>query len=69
MHMIIRHVRNDLASRPLNKGILDGPLLQSFVALPKSKQDELAGPIGTDRETVLHDLMDLTMGGETSWVW
>ena len=37
-----RTVRNDLVSRPLTKGVLDGRLLESFELLPRPKMDELA---------------------------
>lgn len=50
-----RIVRNDHVSRPLSKGILDASLLQAFIDLPISRQDEFTRQIGTDRETVLKD--------------
>ncbi len=55
----LRNVPNDLYSRPLSKGILDGQLLASFVELSDSRQRDLVGPIGTDRETVLNDISEL----------
>jgi cleavage and polyadenylation specificity factor subunit 1 len=53
-------VPNDLYSRPLSKGILDGQLLSNFVDLSVSRQRELLEPIGTDRETVLNDISELS---------
>ncbi len=66
-----RHVQNDFTSRPLSKGILDGPLLSSFLSLPISKQKALVEPLGTDRETLGNDLWDLERGGGAGggWVW
>jgi hypothetical protein len=39
---------------------LDGQLLSTYINLPISRQRELAEPIGTNRETVLNDLVDLS---------
>jgi cleavage and polyadenylation specificity factor subunit 1 len=44
----------------LNKGVLDGFLLQTFLDLPFDKQKELVDPIGTNRETIINDLVDLS---------
>ena len=54
-----RHVANRYQSRALNKGILDGFLLQTFIDLPTNKQRDLVAPIGTNRETIINDLADL----------
>ena len=58
-----RIVRNDYVSKPLSYGILDGRLLASFEDLPLTRQSEITRQIGTERNTVLHDLKEL--GG--SW--
>ncbi|KAJ9105514.1 hypothetical protein QFC21_001885 [Naganishia friedmannii] len=55
-----RHVANRHQARALNKGVLDGFLLQTFIELPFDKQKELVGPIGTNRETIINDLVDLS---------
>ncbi|GHJ84497.1 hypothetical protein NliqN6_0899 [Naganishia liquefaciens] len=54
-----RHVANRYQARALNKGILDGFLLQTFIELPTNKQRDLVAPIGTNRETIINDLADL----------
>jgi cleavage and polyadenylation specificity factor subunit 1 len=54
-----RNVYNPLVPRPPTKTILDGHLLSTYIHLPMSRQRELAEPIGTNRETVLNDLVDL----------
>jgi cleavage and polyadenylation specificity factor subunit 1 len=54
-----RHVANRYQARALNKGVLDGFLLQTFIDLPIDKQKELVTPIGTNRETIINDLVDL----------
>ncbi|KAJ9112295.1 hypothetical protein QFC19_000714 [Naganishia cerealis] len=55
-----RHVPNRQQARALNKGVLDGFLLQTFIDLPFDKQTELVDPIGTNRETIINDLVDLS---------
>lgn len=55
-----RHVANRQQARALNKGVLDGFLLQTFLDLPFDKQKELVDPIGTNRETIINDLVDLS---------
>ncbi|KAJ9115995.1 hypothetical protein QFC24_006836 [Naganishia onofrii] len=55
-----RHVANPYQARALNKGVLDGFLLQTFIDLPFDKQKELVDPIGTNRETIINDLVDLS---------
>ncbi|KAJ9120594.1 hypothetical protein QFC22_002523 [Naganishia vaughanmartiniae] len=55
-----RHVANRHQARALNKGVLDGFLLQTFIDLPFDKQKELVDPIGTNRETIINDLVDLS---------
>jgi cleavage and polyadenylation specificity factor subunit 1 len=52
-------VRNDFFSKPLAKGIIDANLLEAFLALPVSRQDEFTKQIGTDKETVLRDYLAL----------
>lgn len=54
-----RHVANRYQARALNKGVLDGFLLQTFIDLPIDKQKDLVSPIGTNRETIINDLVDL----------
>ncbi|KAJ9114950.1 hypothetical protein QFC20_001325 [Naganishia adeliensis] len=54
-----RHVANRYQARALNKGVLDGFLLQTFIDLPIDKQKDMVSPIGTNRETIINDLMDL----------
>jgi cleavage and polyadenylation specificity factor subunit 1 len=54
-----RHVANRYQARALNKGVLDGFLLQTFIDLPIDKQKDLVAPIGTNRETIINDLVDL----------
>lgn len=63
-----RTVSNDLHARPLNRGILDGPLLRAFEILPRHRQREICEPIGTTRETVLNDLVELA-GLGSAWTW
>ena len=58
-----RNVYNPLVPRPPTKTILDGHLLSTYIQLPISRQRELAEPIGTNRETVLNDLVDLGVFG------
>lgn len=63
-----RTVLNPLFARPLVKGILDGPLLKEFEMLPRDRQSQICEPIGTTRETVLNDLVELGgLGGP--WIW
>lgn len=51
---------NDVAARPLNRGVLDGDLLyNSFELLPLDRQREITQQIGTTVETVLDDLEGL----------
>jgi cleavage and polyadenylation specificity factor subunit 1 len=52
-------VRNDLLSKPLNKGILDGQLLQHFALQPVHRQRQMMRQIGTDEVTVASDLQAL----------
>ncbi|KAF9460288.1 CPSF A subunit region-domain-containing protein [Collybia nuda] len=54
-----RIVRNDLVSKPLSKGILDGSLLSHFESLPIGRQVEVTRQIGTERTTILHDWIGL----------
>lgn len=54
-----RAVRNERVSRPLTKGLLDGPLLNSFADLPIERQTEATKQIGTDRAVILDDLRTL----------
>ncbi|BGP50192.1 mRNA cleavage and polyadenylation factor subunit [Rhodotorula kratochvilovae] len=54
-----RIVKNDSVSRAIVKGILDGDLLGSFEALPLEYQNELAGAVGTDADTVRANLRNL----------
>lgn len=54
-----RTVRNDLLSKPLNKGILDGQLLQHFALQPVHRQRQMMRQIGTDEVTVASDLQAL----------
>lgn len=54
-----RTVRNDMVSRAINRGILDGELLGKFELLSISQQVEIAGLAGSDRETVLVNLLNL----------
>ncbi|EFP85411.2 uncharacterized protein PGTG_11767 [Puccinia graminis f. sp. tritici CRL 75-36-700-3] len=54
-----RTVRNDLVSRAINRGILDGELLIKFHLLSVTQQAEIAGLAGSDRETVLVNLLNL----------
>lgn len=63
-----RTVANELYARPLNRGILDGPLLRAFELLPRHRQREICEPIGTTRETVLNDLVELA-GLGSAWTW
>lgn len=56
----IRTVPNDIAARPLNRGVLDGDLLyHSFEALSLDKQHEITVQIGTTVEAVTDDLEEL----------
>jgi cleavage and polyadenylation specificity factor subunit 1 len=54
-----RIVRNDLVSKPLTKGILDGNLLAAFEGLSITGQDETTRQIGTERTAVLRDWITL----------
>lgn len=55
-----RTVPNDVAARPLNRGVLDGDLLyNSFELLPLDRQREITQQIGTTVEAVLDDLEGL----------
>ncbi|KAI7953963.1 hypothetical protein MJO28_006510 [Puccinia striiformis f. sp. tritici] len=54
-----RTVRNDMVSRAINRGILDGELLMKFELLSISQQREIASLAGSDRETVLVNLQNL----------
>ncbi|PLW07812.1 hypothetical protein PCANC_21051 [Puccinia coronata f. sp. avenae] len=54
-----RTVRNDMVSRAINRGILDGELLMKFELLSISQQMEIASLAGSDRETVLVNLLNL----------
>ncbi|EGO29249.1 hypothetical protein SERLADRAFT_445076 [Serpula lacrymans var. lacrymans S7.9] len=56
-----RIVRNDFVSKPLSKDILDGQLLSAFESLPISRQNEMTKQIGTERNIVLHDWMELAI--------
>jgi cleavage and polyadenylation specificity factor subunit 1 len=58
-----RTVPNDMISRPLSTGILDGSLLAVFAALEVERQMEITKQIGTDRLTIVRDLMQL----HSSW--
>lgn len=59
-----RAVFNPLVPRAPSKTILDGQLLATYINLPISRQRELVDPIGTTRETVLNDLVELSgLGG------
>lgn len=49
-------VRNDRLSRPLNKGILDGNLLEAYLDLQTDKQLEMTRQIGTERSIIMKDL-------------
>jgi cleavage and polyadenylation specificity factor subunit 1 len=57
---LFSNVYNPLVPRQPTKTILDGQLLSTYINLPISRQRELAEPIGTNRETVLNDLVDLS---------
>jgi cleavage and polyadenylation specificity factor subunit 1 len=63
-HLLInnscRTVRNDLVSRPLTKGILDGALLDAFLELEAGKQAEITRQIGTSRAMIFRDLGTLS---------
>ncbi|OAV95953.1 hypothetical protein PTTG_04786 [Puccinia triticina 1-1 BBBD Race 1] len=54
-----RTVRNDMVSRAINRGILDGELLMKFELLSITQQKEIASLAGSDRETVLVNLLNL----------
>ncbi|GAA5822884.1 hypothetical protein JCM3770_004565, partial [Rhodotorula araucariae] len=54
-----RIVKNDSVSRAIVKGILDGDLLARFEALSLDYQNELAGAVGTDADTVRANLRNL----------
>jgi cleavage and polyadenylation specificity factor subunit 1 len=49
-------VRNEYASRPLTKGILDDGLLRIFDDLPVPKQVEMTRQIASDRAVIVRDL-------------
>jgi cleavage and polyadenylation specificity factor subunit 1 len=56
-HVIrIRTVRNEHASRPFAKGILDDGLLDIFDDLPVSKQVEMTRQIASERAVIVRDL-------------
>lgn len=55
-----RIVKNDSVSRAITKGILDGELLAEFEWLPLQRQVELCSSIGTDPDTVLLNLRNLS---------
>jgi cleavage and polyadenylation specificity factor subunit 1 len=48
-----------MVSRAINRGILDGELLMKFELLSISQQMEIASLAGSDRETVLVNLLNL----------
>ncbi|EJT99386.1 hypothetical protein DACRYDRAFT_17537 [Dacryopinax primogenitus] len=54
-----RTVRNDLLSRPLNKGMLDYDLLHAFRELDIRRQATITKQIGTDTITILRDIRSL----------
>ena len=51
-----RMVRNEYASRPLTKGILDDGLLKIFEDLSIPKQVEMTRQIASDRAVIMRDL-------------
>ena len=55
-HITNRTVRNEYASRPFTKGILDDGLLDIFDELPVSKQVEMTRQIASDRLVIVRDL-------------
>ncbi|KAG0140711.1 hypothetical protein CROQUDRAFT_664844 [Cronartium quercuum f. sp. fusiforme G11] len=54
-----RTIRNDLVSRAMNRGIVDGAVVEWFEKLRIAKQNEIGGLAGSDRETVLVNLSNL----------
>lgn len=60
MFCAFRIVRNEQAVKPLAKGIIDGNLLSTFEELPLPRRNEITRPIGTDPQTVLKDLAELS---------
>lgn len=53
-------VRNDHTPKPLTRGIIDGSLLSAFEELSLPRRSEITRPIGTDPQTVLMDLAELS---------
>ncbi|KAI8451017.1 CPSF A subunit region-domain-containing protein [Phakopsora pachyrhizi] len=54
-----RTVRNDMVSRAINRGILDGELLNKFELLSINQQKQISSLAFSDRETVLINLTNL----------
>ncbi|KAF8324281.1 CPSF A subunit region-domain-containing protein [Cantharellus anzutake] len=52
-----RMVRNDAVAKAMTRGILDGELLNVFPSLEQRLQAEMTAQIGTDRRTLLNDLV------------
>lgn len=57
--LYVRTIRNDLVSRAMNRGIVDGAVLEWFEKLNIGKQNEIGGLAGSDRETVLVNMANL----------
>ncbi len=49
---------------PGPRSILDGDLLWRFIQLPVSKQYQLASAIGSNRDLILDDLLEIVSGME-----
>ncbi|EGF98089.1 uncharacterized protein MELLADRAFT_96156 [Melampsora larici-populina 98AG31] len=54
-----RTVRNDLVSRAMNRGIIDGEIIERFGALKLDEQDSIGKLAGSDRNTILINLNNL----------
>ena len=53
-------VRNDMVSRPLTKGMLDGNLFANFEHLPVGRQVEMSRPLGVDRLAAIRERKELS---------
>ncbi|KAH9817923.1 CPSF A subunit region-domain-containing protein [Melampsora americana] len=54
-----RTVRNDLVSRAMNRGIVDGEIIERFGTLTIDQQDSIGLLAGSDRNTILINLNNL----------